>query len=100
MSNSIIGNFETDGYVICRGIVTPQEISEMRAEILSNLQYGFQNSGGISIPDFIHYKDAFRLTSALKDNQMITSILQNRIFKTNDFRFCGHNDIGINRIVG
>lgn len=57
-----------------------------------------KNAGGISIPDFIK-KDGLKKTADLKNNNKIHDTLK-KIFNGDDYRFCSHNDIGINRVVG
>ena len=53
---------------------------------------------GISIPDFIKRKNLSK-TIELKDNKKIHNVLK-EIFNRYNYRFCSHNDIGINRIAG
>ena len=48
---------------------------------------------------FFEKSNEFKKTIELKSHQKIKDKLQ-FLFKGNDYRFCQHNDIGINRIVG
>lgn len=100
MSCSIEDNFVTGGYLIIRKMFSYEEIEELRHEVIVNRDYGFANAGGISIPDFVACGDVFDKLVKIKDNAGLKKVLRERVFNTEDFRFCGHNDIGINRVVG
>ena len=97
---SIRSKIQKDGFVILKNIFTESEIKECRDEILSFIDKhkGFKSSGGISIPNFIQHVNLSK-TSQLKDDKNIQDALID-IFGTTNYRFCSHNDIGINRIVG
>jgi ectoine hydroxylase-related dioxygenase (phytanoyl-CoA dioxygenase family) len=90
---------ENQGYFIVENIFTGDEIRSFREEILNYIKKNncIRNASGITIPDFIQHKSLSK-TGSIKDNEKITDILNN-IFD-NNYRFCSHNDIGINRIVG
>ena len=91
---------QKDGFVILKNIFTESEINDCRDEILSFIDKHnvFKSSGGISIPNFIQHENLCK-TSQLKDDKNIQDALID-IFGTTNYRFCSHNDIGINRIVG
>ena len=57
----------------------------------------FANSQGFSIVDFIKHPQLEKVAN-IKNNKKINDIL-GEIFDDN-YRFCSHNDIGINRIAG
>lgn len=86
------------GFVILKNIFSKNELLECQNEIIEFIKNNktLKNSGGISIPDFIN-KNEFSKTSSLKNNLKIQKILKD-IFNGENFRFCSHNDIGINRI--
>lgn len=92
--------FEKNGYIILKNIFSIKEINNYKNIILNyiNKNKTFKSSGGISIPDFIKIKE-FQDISNIRNNKNINVYL-NKIFKGNNYRFCKHNDIGINRIVG
>ena len=96
----IRSKIQKDGFVILKNIFTEREINDCRDEILSFIDKhkGFKSSGGISIPNFIQHENLSK-TSQLKDYKSIQNALID-IFGTTNYRFCSHNDIGINRIVG
>jgi len=97
---SITSKIQKDGFVILKNIFTESEINDCRDEILSFIDKHnvFKSSGGISIPNFIQHENLCK-TSQLKDDKNIQDALID-IFGTTNYRFCSHNDIGINRIVG
>jgi len=57
------------------------------------------NEGGYTIPDFIQWQALSRV-AALREDRALHEILGKDIFNEQPYRFCAHNDIGINRIVG
>ena len=95
--------FKKHGYIIFPGVFTEEELEECKEEIKSYIENYpsklLSNSGGISIPDFINYHTSLTKTINLKNNQKLNQCLL-EIFQDNNFRFCAHNDIGKNRIVG
>lgn len=98
--------FEKDGYIICENIFSEEEIDIFKNEVLHCLNYlksnniSLENSSGQTIPDFVNkYSKFFPNIINIKNNKKILEYL-GEIFNGENFRFCGHNDIGINRIVG
>lgn len=90
---------ETQGYFILKNVFSPEEITNFKTEILKYVKTNktIKNASGITIPDFIKYPSLSQVSS-LKDNEKINNVLKD-IFD-NNYRFCGHNDIGVNRVVG
>ena len=86
------------GYIILNNVFTKEELAMCGHEINNYIKNNstLKNSGGISIPDFIKKKELYK-TSLLKDNEKIQAALLD-IFGSDNYRFCSHNDIGINRI--
>lgn len=86
------------GYIILENVFSKEELIKCRDEIIRYIKENktFKNGGGISIPDFIK-KDGLKETAKLKDNNKIHKALI-EIFNGYNYRFCSHNDIGINRI--
>jgi CMP-N-acetylneuraminic acid synthetase/ectoine hydroxylase-related dioxygenase (phytanoyl-CoA dioxygenase family) len=94
-----IDDFEKNGYTICSNIFDSKELDICKDEIM---KYYEKNKIKIkindgSIPDFIG--KVLNNTDKLKDNKIIHKYLK-KIFGDSDYRFCSHNDIGINRVVG
>jgi len=93
-------DFWKDGYIILRNVFSSQEINEYRELIHKFVKENktLKNAGGITIPNFIKHSELSEV-KGLMENEKIHKELE-RIFGGNDYRFCQHNDIGINRIVG
>lgn len=89
---------EENGYFIIKNVFTSDIINKCSNTILNYIQNNktINNAGGITIPDFIKIKDLEEV-SLLKDNDKINEVL--KILFDDNYRFCSHNDIGINRIV-
>lgn len=92
--------FWNNGFIVIKNIFSNEQISIFKKEILdyNAKNKNIKNAGGITIPDFIN-KNGFENLKKIKDNTKINNALK-EIFKGNNYRFCSHNDIGINRIVG
>ena len=90
---------EKNGYIIVKHVFQPEQLKELTNVILNYIQHNktISNASGITIPDFIKISDLNKV-SMLKENEVLHRVL-NEIFEGN-YRFCSHNDIGINRIVG
>ena len=93
--NELINN----GYFILENVFTEEEIQTFKTEILTYIRSHntIRNSHGITIPDFITH-NGLEKTATMKDKSEIHDALK-EVFDDN-YRFCSHNDIGINRIVG
>ncbi len=87
------------GYFILENVFTNSEINKFKNIILDYIKKNkcIRNASGITIPDFLRHKDLINI-GLIKENKKIIEVLDN-IFDKN-YRFCNHNDIGINRIVG
>ena len=85
------------GYIIIPNLFSNSEIKEYRNEVENYLKSKKnllkKKSGGYNIPDFI------KLSEFAKITDIINKYL-NEIFGSKPYRFTGHNDIGVNRIVG
>lgn len=95
-----MNDIKEKGYVILKNIFTKEELKKCQDEILLYIKNNKQihNSGGITIPDFLKKKE-LHLTGQLKENPKLITALDG-VFNGKNYRFCSHNDIGINRIVG
>lgn len=91
---------EKEGYFILKGVFSKELLLKCSEEILNYVKKNktMKSDGGISIPDFVKKSD-LSTTASLKNNKIIQENLKN-LFKGDNYRFCSHNDIGINRIVG
>lgn len=99
--NTNIDKFNELGYLVVENVFSKEEISMFNEEVKTFVKENptMSNASGISIPDFISHQNYFEKTKLMKDNEKLHSVLNN-VFAGNDFRFCSHSDIGINRIVG
>lgn len=90
--------FNTNGFVIFTDVFTPEEINKIKEPIKFYFKKGLSNAHGVSIPDFLN-KAEFESLWYLKDDERIHKLLK-VVFNSDNYRFCSHNDIGINRVVG
>lgn len=86
-----------DGYIVLKNFFKKEELEECKQEILN---YTKKNKTigtgiGITIPDFVKINE-LKKTGDLKNR--FKKIL-NEYFQNDNYRFCHHNDIGIDRIV-
>jgi hypothetical protein len=98
--NTNIDLFWYEGYVVLKNVFTETEIIQYKTKIKEYIKNNkcYMNGGGISIVDFVN-NDKLHDIAKLKENEKIHNTLST-IFKDKKYRFVGHNDIGINRIVG
>lgn len=92
--------YQKNGYIILKNIFNKNTIKKCQEEIIKYTQLNktIKNCEGITIPDFMSRK-GFENTILLRENEKIHEALK-IILNGEDYRFCGHNDIGINRVVG
>jgi len=91
-NNSIKDNYDKYGFIILSNVFTKEEIDECRKEIQN-----YSDKNNTSIVNFLG-RNILPKTSKLKDSSKLREALT-KIFNGDDYRFCGHNDIGFNRIV-
>ncbi len=89
----------SQGYTILKGLYTPEEIATAREEVAAYLlkNPALDNANGKFLPDFIGIPE-LSSTSALKDAPALREILD-VCFSGSPWRFCGHSDIAVNRVV-
>jgi len=99
--NTDIKKYNELGYVVVEDVFSKEEIEEFNEEVNTFVEENptMQNAGGISIPNFIIRENYFEKTKLMKDNEKLHTVLK-KVFTGDNYRFCSHNDIGINRIVG
>ena len=93
--------YHKDGYIICENVFTSEELDECVQEITTYVKENTSKvfvSEGISIPDFLG-KHHLPITHKMKNAPKVHEALR-VIFGGDNYRFCGHNDIGVNRVVG
>ena len=87
------------GYTIVRGLFSQERLGAARKAIIDYMAANVlpENASGKFLPDFIGLPALAEVT-ALKDDPRLLDIL-GEIFGDQPYRFCGHCDIGINRVV-
>lgn len=97
---SLKNKIEKVGYIVLKNVFSSDELNECKKEIMEYVRSGkgLKNAGGVSIPDFVGC-DILPKTCKLKDNEKIQEALKD-IFNGDNYRFCKHNDVGVNRICG
>ena len=91
-----------EGFIVIENIFTDTEIEQLRDEILTHAENKaniISNCGGYSIVDFIQYHPSLTLCKQILDNPKIHTHLK-QVFNGDNYRFIGHNDIGVNRSGG
>jgi hypothetical protein len=96
---SLAEELQRNGYVIAKGVFTPAEISAAREAVVSYAasQPTLANASGKFLPDFLEI-GALAPVAALCSSPALKVALDD-CFGGSSYRFCGHNDIGINRVV-
>lgn len=91
---------EKEGYVVLKNVFSEEEISHCVHDIhqFKKEHTLMQNAGGHTIPNFIRFPE-LEYVANLRNSERLQNALCD-IFDGDDYRFCEHNDIGINRIVG
>lgn len=90
--------FNKAGFAVFKNILTKDEINALRAPVMKHYNKGIVNANGISIPDYLSKKE-FQSMQFLLNHPKIHQALS-IIFNNQTYRFCSHNDIGIDRVVG
>jgi len=90
---------QKNGYFLLENVFTEEEINGYKNDVLNFKKNNktISSTKGITIPDFIKHEQ-LKNVSEIRNNVKINDVLK-QIFD-NDYRFCSHNDIGINRVVG
>lgn len=90
-----------NGFVVLSNFFSKEQIVEFRDEVetyFKNKTNILKNSGGYSIPDFVKLSEFAKIKDII-NNEKLNEYLD-EIFGSKPYRFTGHNDIGVNRIVG
>jgi hypothetical protein len=85
------------GYVIIDDFYTIDEINKMRNICIFNMRLKGNMTTFQSKPNFIVDKDYIGLVQVMRLNDINKKMKE--IFHDTPYYFCGHNDIGLNRIV-
>ena len=94
--------YNKNGYYVFTNVLSHTEIDEYRNEIMTYLSQNkniiMKNCDGFTIPDYMKLPQLEK-TASLKEHSKIHANLE-ILFNGGNYRFCSHNDIGINRVVG
>lgn len=98
--NKDISKFWIEGYIVLENIFPNTELCQYKNDIKNYIKKNkcLFNSSGISIVDFVNNNELKHIGEMKNNTKLIDSL--NQIFNNKKHRFVGHNDIGINRIVG
>jgi len=93
-------NITKDGYCIIKNVFSKEDVDRFTNVVINYVKDNktIKRGGGITIPDFIKMPQ-LKTIADIRNNKTINNVLD-EIFNGNNYRFCSHNDIGINRIVG
>jgi len=89
----------TEGFVIVENIFTKEQLINCKNTIINYINNNkcIKNGKGLTIPDFIKIPELLEVAN-LKNSIELNKILE--IILSKNYRFCQHNDIGINRQCG
>jgi len=103
-----VTQFESEGYVVVDNVFAGELIDELRKRVLALKDEGSQSGPrlrmvhavdpGITIPDFMS-RPQFSFMHRLPAAPALNHVLR-KIFGARRYRFCSHNEIGINRVAG
>lgn len=90
----------TQGYTIVKGAYSLEHISAARNACLAyfNKERTLPNANGKYLPDFIDILELAPVV-ALKASSPVKEAMDAYFGSTDAYRFCGHSDIGMNRVV-
>ena len=91
-----------NGYVIIKNMFSQEQLSKCKFDIhkyhLKNLDLIKTYKCGTSITNFVDIPELINV-SMLKDDKKLIEVLDD-IFGDKNYRYCNHNDIGVNRVMG
>ena len=92
-------NITKDGYCIIKNVFSKEEVDQFKNDVINYVNNNKTNKSGdgITIPDFIKIPQLITVAD-IRNNKTINNALE-EIFNGNNYRYCSHNDIGINRIA-
>ena len=92
-------NITKDGYCIIKNVFSKEDVDRFINAVMNYVKNNktIKSGGGITIPDFIK-NPQLKTIADIINNKTINNVLH-EIFNGNNYRYCSHNDIGINRIA-
>lgn len=93
-----VSTFRTHGFTVVENVIAQSRIDRMREKVLHHSTFGVRSAGGIAIADFLAMPE-FSFMHDLPNDARVRAVL-GRIFAGERYRYCSHNDIGIDRLAG
>lgn len=91
-----------NGYIIIKNLFSKEQLSKCKFDIhkyhLNHLDLIKKYKYGTSITNFVDIPELINV-SMLKDDKKLIEVLDN-IFGDKNYRYCSHNDVGVNRVMG
>lgn len=91
-----------NGYVIVKNLFREKQLLRCKFDILkyhlNHLHHIKKYAYGTSITNFVDIPELVNV-STLKDDVNLHEVLHS-IFEDDNYRYCNHNDIGVNRVMG
>jgi hypothetical protein len=93
-------DLRTKGYTIVQGAYTAEQLEKAKDATHSYFEShpSLANASGKFLPDFLGI-EALAPMAALKDSPAVADAFEAYFGGVNAYRFCGHSDIGVNRVV-
>lgn len=97
-----VSRFEHDGYLVVDDVLTSGAVDTLRDHVLALRNNGWWSMGcrrshGVTMPDFVARPQLASLRRLLVEPPVISALTA--VFRGQRFRFCGHSDVGIDRLV-
>ena len=93
-----VSAFRSDGFVVVDNVLEASHVDWLRREVLRHSDRGLANARGVAIADFRRLSE-FSFLHGLPDHPRVRAALD-LVFAGEPYRYCSHNDIGIDRVVG
>lgn len=97
--NTHLEDYLLNGYTIAKSVIPTEMIEDCRKEVLDYIRANktLINANGNFIPDFVDVS-GLQLTANLRNLPQVHQILS-ELFQGVPYRFCGHSDVAVNRVV-
>lgn len=94
-----VTHFHTEGFVIVEDVFPADEIDALRSAVLAQQAHGLTSLGGWTVPDFLsmpQFEFMHSLVASPRLHEALSAVFDGK----DSYRFCGHNDIGVDRLSG
>ena len=97
-----VSRFERDGYLVVDDVLTSGVVDTLRGHVLAVRNEGWwsmacRRSHGVTMPNFVARPQLASLRRLLEEPLVLSALTA--VFRGQRFRFCGHSDVGIDRLV-